>query len=83
MAIYAATRGFVDEIKADDVPRFEAELLKSFREDHKDFRAAMEADGVLTEPREAQFRKIINACKERMASRTRLAEVPIPPAEPE
>ena len=83
MAIYAATRGFVDEIKAEDVPRFEAELLKSFREDHKDFRAAMEADGVLTEPREAQFRKIINACKERMASHVRLAEVPIPPAEPQ
>jgi hypothetical protein len=31
----------------------------------------------------SQFRKIINACKERMASRTRLAEVPIPPAKPE
>jgi F-type H+-transporting ATPase subunit alpha len=83
MAIYAATRGFVDEIKAEDVPRFEAELLKSFREDHKDFRAAMEADGALSEPREAQFRQIINACKERMASHVRLAEVPIPPAEPQ
>ncbi len=83
MAIYAATRGFVDDIQAEDVPRFEAELLKTFREDHKDFRAAMEADGVLTEPREAQLRTIINACKERMESRTRLAEVPIPQAKPE
>ncbi len=83
LAIYAATRGFVDEIKAEGVPRFEAELLKSFREDHKDFRAALEADGVLTEDREAQIRKIINACKERTESHARLAEVPIPPAEPQ
>jgi F-type H+-transporting ATPase subunit alpha len=83
VAIYAATRGFVDEIKAEDVPGFEAELLKTLREDYKDFRAALEADGVLNEQREAQLRQIINACKERMASRTRLAEVPIPPAEPE
>jgi F-type H+-transporting ATPase subunit alpha len=83
IAIYAATRGFVDEIKAQDVPAFEADLLKSFREDHKDLRAAIQADGALGEDREAQLRKIINDCKERTGSRARLAEVPIPPAEPE
>ncbi len=82
MAIYAATRGFVDEIKAEDVPAFEADLLKTFREDHKDFRAALQADGALSEDREAQIRKIINACKERTKSHARLTEVPIPPAEP-
>jgi F-type H+-transporting ATPase subunit alpha len=83
IAIYAATRGFVDEIKAEDVPRFEADLLKTFREDHKDLRAAIQADGALSEDREAQIRKIINACKERTGSRARLAEVPIPQAQPE
>jgi len=83
IAIYAATRGFVDEIKAEDVPGFEADLLKSFREDHKDLRAAIQADGAMGEDREARIRKIINACKERMGSHARLVEVPIPPAEPE
>ncbi len=83
VAIYTATRGFVDETKAEDVPRFEAELLKSFREDHKAFRAELEADPALNDEREARLRKIINACKERMASRSRLAEVPIPPADVE
>lgn len=81
VAIYAATRGFLDETKAEDVPAFEAELLKSFRDDHKAFRAELEADPALNDEREAKLRKMINVCKEKMASRTRVAEIPIPPAD--
>jgi len=83
VAIYAATRGFLDEIKAEDVPRFEAQLLKTFREGHKAFRAELEADPALSDEREARLRKIINAFKERTAARSRIEEVPIPPADVE
>jgi len=83
MAIYAATRGFVDDIRADDVPGFEAELLKAFREEHKDLRAALEADGFLSELRQAEFRKIIDACKERMKSRSRPGDPPASPPGPQ
>jgi len=63
VAIYAATRGFVDEIGAEDVHRFEAELLRTFREEHKAFRAELEDDPVLNDEREAQLRKIITSHK--------------------
>jgi len=83
VAIYAATRGFMDDVKPEDVPGFEVELLKTFRDDHKEFRAAMAAEPELTDEREARLRRIINSCKERMLSRARLSEVPIPSADVE
>ena len=69
LAIYAATRGFLDDIRADDVPAFEARLLRAFREEHKGVRAALMAEPALDEQREAELRKIINDVKARTQTR--------------
>ncbi|HUZ40517.1 MAG TPA: F0F1 ATP synthase subunit alpha [Acidimicrobiales bacterium] len=47
VAIYAGTRGWLDEIPVEDVRRFESELLTNFRAQHADLLEAIRETGEL------------------------------------
>jgi F-type H+-transporting ATPase subunit alpha len=47
IAIYAGTKGWLDEIPVEDVRRFESELLTNFRAQHSDLLYNIRVAGVL------------------------------------
>jgi F-type H+-transporting ATPase subunit alpha len=49
IAIYAGTKGWLDEIPVEDVRRFESELLTNFRAQHADLLATIRETGALPE----------------------------------
>jgi F-type H+-transporting ATPase subunit alpha len=49
IAIYAGTKGWLDEIPVEDVRRFETELLVNFRAQHSDLLYAIRETGALPE----------------------------------
>jgi len=49
IAIYAGTKGWLDEIPVEDVRRFESELLTNFRAQHSDLLYAIRETGALPE----------------------------------
>ena len=49
IAIYAGTKGWLDEIPVEDVRRFESELLTNFRAQHADLLYAIRETGALPE----------------------------------
>jgi F-type H+-transporting ATPase subunit alpha len=49
IAIYAGTKGWLDEIPVEDVRRFESELLTNFRAQHQDLLYAIRETGALPE----------------------------------
>jgi F-type H+-transporting ATPase subunit alpha len=50
IAIYAGTKGWLDEIPVEDVRRFESELLTNFRAQHSDLLYNIRVAGVLPDP---------------------------------
>jgi F-type H+-transporting ATPase subunit alpha len=61
VSIYAATRGFIDDIAVADVRRFEAELLATFRSSHADLLAEIRDQKVL--PDEGRLKAAIEGFK--------------------
>jgi F-type H+-transporting ATPase subunit alpha len=60
IAIYAGTKGWLDEIPVEDVRRFESELLTNFRAQHSDLLYNIRVAGVLPDragPRVADVRQ--------------------------
>jgi len=49
IAIYAGTKGWIDEVPVEDVRRFESELLTNFRAQHQDLLYAIRETGALPE----------------------------------
>ena len=78
VSIYAGTRGYLDEIDLDDVPKFEAGLLETFRRDHAEFRKELEAEMDLNDERERSLRRIVRSFKDKFRPR---AAQPAPPAD--
>jgi len=81
VALYAATRGYVDEIDVDQVSDFEAGLRHVLRTDHVEFRDELAADLDLTGARERRLQRILDAYKERFYSKVRRVRQPAPPAD--
>ncbi len=49
IAIYAGTKGWLDEVPVEDVRRFESELLTNFRAQHQDLLSTIRDTGALPE----------------------------------
>jgi F-type H+-transporting ATPase subunit alpha len=81
VAIFAATRGYLDEIEVDQVPAFEAGLLELMRTEHAELRDELAADPDLTDERRRRLERILNAYKERLYAKGRRARTPEPPAD--
>ena len=50
VAIYAGTKGWLDEVPVEDVRRYESELLTNFRAQHADLLEQIRSTGTLPEP---------------------------------
>jgi F-type H+-transporting ATPase subunit alpha len=61
ISIYAATKGFIDDIAVGDVRRFETELLSNFRSSHADLLEEIRTTKAL--PDEAKLRSAIESFK--------------------
>jgi F-type H+-transporting ATPase subunit alpha len=61
VSIFAATKGFIDDIAVSDVRRFESELLANFRSSHADLLAEIRDTRAL--PDEAKLTEAINSFK--------------------
>jgi len=77
VAIYAGSRGYLDDIELDRVAEFEAGLLETFRTRHADFREDLAAAGELSDDRERKLRRIVGAYKEKFQA---ALAAPPPPA---
>ncbi len=64
LAIYAGTRGYMDDVAVEDVDDFEAELRKFVKAEHAEFYQAFEAEAALTKQREKDLKAILKAFKE-------------------
>jgi F-type H+-transporting ATPase subunit alpha len=65
ISIYAATRGYVDDVLVAEVPGFEAGLLEMVKADHRGFYDELAAEPVLTDERDKRLQGIINTYKDR------------------
>jgi len=63
IAIFAGTKGYLDDLPVEDVRRFERELLEDFRSRHSDLLDAIRQKGSL--PEEDTLKKAIGSFKER------------------
>ncbi|MGB2820811.1 MAG: F0F1 ATP synthase subunit alpha [Phycisphaerae bacterium] len=79
VAIYAGTRGYLDEIEPDRVAEFEAGLLKTIRTQNADFREDLAAAADLTDDRERKLQRILTAYKEKFQAGVGQAIPPMPP----
>ncbi|HET6873518.1 MAG TPA: F0F1 ATP synthase subunit alpha [Acidimicrobiales bacterium] len=61
VSIFAATKGFIDDISVSDVRRFESELLANFRSSHAELLSEIRDTRVL--PDEAKLTEAINSFK--------------------
>jgi F-type H+-transporting ATPase subunit alpha len=61
VSIFAATKGFIDDVAVSDVRRFEAELLANFRSSHADLLTEIRDTRAL--PDEAKLTEAINSFK--------------------
>jgi F-type H+-transporting ATPase subunit alpha len=61
VSIFAATKGFIDDIPVSDVRRFESELIANFRASHPDLLEEIRATKSL--PDEAKLRAAIESFK--------------------
>ncbi len=68
LSIHAGARGFLDDVPLDQVARFEAELLKHYRDEFPEVRAKVEGRAKLTDELDAELKKIVGNFKTRFAS---------------
>ena len=66
IAIYAGTRGYLDDIPVDEVPQFEAELLVYFKTEQMDFYAELGEGPSLDDDRAGRLRVAIADFKQRL-----------------
>jgi len=65
IGIYAATRGYMDDVAVDEIGAFVAGLLAMVKADHRDFHDELAADPELTAEREKRLQAVINTYKDR------------------
>ncbi|MDX1764240.1 MAG: F0F1 ATP synthase subunit alpha [bacterium] len=63
VSIFAATRGYLDDIPTDQIQNFEVELHKVITENHPQLREAIVAKGDLDEELERKIAKVLEECK--------------------
>jgi F-type H+-transporting ATPase subunit alpha len=63
VSIYAGTQGFLDELPLAQVARFEAALLKHFRDEYPELLDELRATGELSDDLAARIRKVITDFK--------------------
>jgi F-type H+-transporting ATPase subunit alpha len=68
VVIYAATRGFLDEIPVKDIRRFEKELLEFMRQEHGEFIKIIEDKKDFSDPDEATLGEVLAAFKKKFVS---------------
>ena len=61
MVIFAGVRGFLDKIAVKDVPRYEAELLRAFRQTHKKLLAQLAKEKSLSDESEAALTEFLTS----------------------
>ena len=61
--IYAATKGFMDDINPKEITAFEAHLLQTVRAGYSKLLDAIEADGQIKENSETELKKAIEGAK--------------------
>jgi F-type H+-transporting ATPase subunit alpha len=61
VAIYAGTRGYLDELPIDAIGRFEDELLRTMRDKQAKLLATIRKEGELSEKAETQLKSAIDA----------------------
>ncbi len=61
VAIYAGTRGYLDELPIDAIGRFEDELLRTMRDKQAKLLATIRTEGELSEKSETQLKSAIDA----------------------
>ena len=64
--IYSGTRGYLDKIPVSEVGRFEEELLRFMRDDHKDLLATIRKEKELTDDSEEQLKSAIEKFTKRI-----------------
>ena len=80
VAIYAGTRGYLDEVAADQVGEFEAGLREWVRSQDAEFRDELAADLDLTDEREHKLQRLVSRYRERFLARARGGKVPPRPS---
>ncbi|MBK8915716.1 MAG: F0F1 ATP synthase subunit alpha [Phycisphaerales bacterium] len=63
LAIHAGARGFLDDVPLDRVREFETELLKFYRDEHPETRAALHRDRKLTDEVDATLKRLTGEFK--------------------
>jgi len=61
VVIFAGVRGFLDKIAVKDVPRYEAELLRAFRQTHKKLLAQLAKEKSLSDESEAALTEFLTS----------------------
>jgi len=59
--IYAGTRGYLDEVAAEDVTRFESEFLTHMRNNQQDLLTRIRSEGKLSDELDAELGKAVDA----------------------
>jgi len=83
IAMFAATRGYLDEVKPEQVRPFVQELLETVRREEAAFRNELAAEASLTDEREKQLQRIVGRFRDQFAARGRKAGLVEPPAIPD
>ena len=65
VSLYAATRGYLDEIEPEEIAEFESGLWDTLRAQHAEFRETLAADLDLTDEREQALRSLLRSYKEK------------------
>ncbi|MDX1763120.1 MAG: F0F1 ATP synthase subunit alpha, partial [bacterium] len=63
VSIFAATRGYLDDIPTDQIQNFEVELHKMISENHPQLREEIVAKGDLDAELEGKIAKVLEECK--------------------
>jgi len=63
VSIYAGTQGFLDELPLPQVARFEAALLKHFRDEYPEIVEELQQKGELTDELAERIRKVVSDFK--------------------
>ncbi len=80
IAIYAGTRGYLDDLPTEDVAEFQEDLLRYVRTEHMDFYEQMHDGAALDDERSARLRTLIAEFKQRSSG---VASLDIPAVEPD
>ena len=82
IALYAGTRGHLDDVPVDEVAQFENELLLYIKADHMELYEQLSDDAALDDERIGRLRVAITEFKTRFGSQGRGVRRRVPAAEP-